>query len=135
MSTVNAQIKSTSLGWEDHGIFMAWLHVEWPGAGIGFGGYSIDEYDSKIGHRIDKTGDGLEFIRAIMKTVGVEKWEDLEGKYIRIETEGWGGKAIRIGHLLEDKWFNPTEFFEAQKRVRNIIEPQKLSSRGATDVK
>ena len=28
----------------------------------------------------------------IMDTVGVEKWEQLSGKYVRVKTEGWGSK-------------------------------------------
>lgn len=115
---VNAQIKSTMLGPEDHGIFTWWLNLEWPGAGIGFGGYGIDEYVKSLNKRRDITGSGLESIRAIMETVGVEKWEDLKDKYIRLDTEGWGGKAVRIGNLMEDKWFDPKEFFESEKSFR-----------------
>ncbi len=118
---INARISGTSLGGKDgNGTFMAWLYLEWPGAGVGFGGYGIDEWSESLGRRRDQTGSGLEFIRAIMETVGVEQWEDLKGKYIRVDTEGLGGKALRIGNLLEDKWFDPKEFFENErKEIRN----------------
>jgi hypothetical protein len=108
---VNAKIASTTLGPEDHGIFMWWLHLEMDGTGVGFGGYGIDEYDKQLKIRIDKTGMGLETIKAIMETVGVESWEKLKGQHIRVDTEGWGGKALGIGNLIKDRWFYPEEFF------------------------
>ena len=46
-----------------------------------------------------------------MDTVGVERWEDLKGKYIRCKVKGWGGTIDEIGNLIEDKWFNIREFF------------------------
>lgn len=84
------------LGFEGHGLLTCFLHLDLGGSNIGFGGYCIDgEYASK-------------WIKEILNIAGVEKWEDLEGKYIRVEKEsGWNGKLVRIGHLLEDKWFNP----------------------------
>lgn len=99
---VNAQIKRTMLGFEDHGIFTAFLFVEWPGSGCGFGGYHLgkDVPDESKGY-------GAAFIQRILRTVGVEKWEELQGKYIRVESEGLGGGIRRIGHIIEDKWFDP----------------------------
>ena len=101
---INAQIKSTMLGFEDHGIFTAYLSIEWPGAGCGFGGYSLGK-DVPAG----ASGYGSAYIQRILKTVGVEKWEDLKGKYIRVESQGLGGGIVRIGHIIEDKWFDPKE--------------------------
>lgn len=108
---VNAQIKRTMLGFEDHGIFTAFLFVEWPGSGCGFGGYHLgkDVPDQQSGY-------GAAFIQRVLKTVGVEKWEDLQGKFIRIESEGLGGGIRRIGHIIEDKWFDPKELAESFKR-------------------
>lgn len=48
-----------------------------------------------------------------MNVVGVKNWEDLKGKYIRIQTNGWGSTIDTIGNLMEDKWFNIKEFFGA----------------------
>ena len=47
-----------------------------------------------------------------MKTLEVESWEDLKGTYVRVESEGWGGKIIRIGHLMKDNWFSFEEYFK-----------------------
>ena len=41
--------------------------------------------------------------------MGVEKWEDLVGKYIRVESEGLGGGIVKIGNIIENKWFDPKE--------------------------
>lgn len=42
---------------------------------------------------------------------GVDKWEDLPGKYIRFEDNGWGSKTTKIGNIIADKWFDLKEFF------------------------
>lgn len=46
-----------------------------------------------------------------MKVVGVSRWEDLKGKYIRVVSNGWGSTLKTIGNLMKDEWFNITEFF------------------------
>jgi hypothetical protein len=95
--TRNARIRRTTLGYEDHGILTCYLHMEWSGGGQGFGGYAM-----KGGN-----GYGANFIDRILKTVGVEAWEDLPGKHIRIDHEHT--KIHRIGHIIEDKWFSPED--------------------------
>lgn len=102
----NAKIKGTMLGYEDHGMLSCWLYLEQPGCGQGFGGYRLDS----------PKGDHIVcgfWVRRILETVGVEKWEDLKGKYIRVEGSEGGIEAI--GHLLEDKWFRPRAELEKQK--------------------
>jgi hypothetical protein len=47
-----------------------------------------------------------------MKTLEVESWEDLKGQYVRVEFEDRGGKILRIGHLMKDKWFSFKEYFK-----------------------
>lgn len=108
---VNAKITSTNLGNEDHGIFSFWLNLELDGGGVGFGGYALDSYDKEKSARVG-VAMSIDLIKKIMEVVGVEKWEDLKGKHIRVDTEGWGGKALGIGNLMKDKWFYPKEFFE-----------------------
>lgn len=53
----------------------------------------------------------------IMDTVGVESWEDLAGKYIRVETEDWGGEVKRIGNVISSKWFDIETFFAEAREV------------------
>ena len=61
------------------------------------------------------SASGLEAISKILEVVGVRTWEELKGKYIRIEDNGWGETIDKIGNLMEEKWFNIRDFFEKNK--------------------
>lgn len=100
----NAKITGTMLGIEGHGIFTSFVYLEWEGAGIGVGGYTLGGQP------------GIDFIKEILEVVGVDKWEDLKGKYCRVETGGLGAPAKGIGNILEDKWLNPKEFFKKYEK-------------------
>lgn len=54
----------------------------------------------------------MECLTEIMNVVGVRNWEDLNGKYIRIEYNGLGSTIDTIGNLMKDDWFNIKEFFK-----------------------
>ena len=98
----NAKIKRTQLGFEDHGILTCWLQLEQEGSGQGFGGYRLDA---------PKDGDsalGSFWIKRILEVVGARNWEDLVGKYIRVEGEECG-IILGIGHIVENKWFYPSK--------------------------
>lgn len=112
----NARIKSTILGQGDRGIFEIWLNLEGDGWGVGFGGYAVDEWVEPLKRRVDMKGTGLEYIKILLEVVGVDKWEDLPNKFVRVETEGWGGRAKGIGHITKDNWFYPEDFFRKQAR-------------------
>lgn len=95
MKVVNAKIESTMLGIEDHGIFTFMIHLDYGGSGQGFGGYALGgEYTDKL-------------IRRVLKVVGVEKWEDLKGKYVRVNVPESGGIIHSIGNLLTEEWLDP----------------------------
>lgn len=106
----NAKITGTMLGIEDHGIMTFLVYLESDCWGIGFGGYALDEYDTKLERRVG-IGMSLDLLKEIMEVVGVDKWEDLEGRYVRVASEGWGGKALGIGNILKERWVYPEEFF------------------------
>lgn len=111
----NAKITSTSIdnGDDDHGIFTVWLTLEFDGGGCGFGGYGMDVYDKEKRCRIDSRGMIGEYLKAIMDVVGVSNWEDVKGKYVVAETEGWGGHTLGIRNIIdEDKWFRPNQWFK-----------------------
>lgn len=113
---VNAKITSTVLGIEDHGIMSFMLMCEWPGAGCGFGGYALDQRDKETNTR-KGSGYGYQAIRFILETAGVDRWEKLPGTLIRIEDNGPGSRLTKIGHILEDRWFDIEEYMSKLKEA------------------
>lgn len=107
----NAIITKTTLGKEDHGIMTFMISVEFDGCGCGIGGYALSGKDPITG-KVGFSAKGLEAIAKICEVVGVENWEDLPNKYIRIKDNGWGSTIDEIGNLMEEKWFNIREFFK-----------------------
>lgn len=118
----NARITSTKLGREDHGIFTFVIYVEIQGgACCGIGCYALDCFDKDSEKRIFRA-ESMEIISKILDVVGVDNWEDLKGKYIRIRDRGWGSTIDEIGNLMDDKWVNIRHFFESiqeEERERN----------------
>lgn len=109
IETRNAVITGTMLGVEDHGILTAFLYLDYGGSGQGFGGYALDGNAGKTW----QSGGNIcgRFIRRVLETVGVERWEDLKGKNIRAQAD-WG-KVYAIANILRDNWYNPAEDFKA----------------------
>lgn len=117
MKILNAQITKVSLTMEDYGCLTFWLTLEGNGWGCGFGGYCIGNGYLGATEFIAKRGDGLEAMMRIMDVVGVSTWEDLKGKYLRVQLpdNNWGGSVKTIGNMIKDKWFNIEEFFATKK--------------------
>lgn len=114
MKIKNAKISSTMLGREDHGIMTFMIYIDARGLTCGVGGYCLDELNSATQTRVFRA-ESMEVISKILEVVGVDKWEDLPGKYIRIEYNGLGTTVTKIGNIIEDKWFDLEEFFMHQK--------------------
>lgn len=111
MEIKNARITKNMLGREDHGIMTFMIYVDIAGGSFcGIGGFALDGYDRETKSRV-YTAKGLEAISKILEVVGVDEWEKLNGKYIRIKDNGWGKTIDEIGNLMENKWFNIREFF------------------------
>lgn len=108
MEIVNAKINGTMLGIESHDIMSFFLYLDFGGSGQGFGGYGLDEWVKEKDRRVG-TAYGLDLVMKILDVVGVEKWEDLKGKHIRVQKENWHSPIKRIGHIIEDKWFDIEE--------------------------
>lgn len=110
----NAVIKSTMLGREDHGIMTFILTINFDSCmSFGVGGYCLDAYDPKTETRVFKA-KSMEVISKILDVVSVNYWEELPGKYIRFEDDGWGSMVTKIGNIMEDKWLDFKEFFSAK---------------------
>ena len=95
----NCQISRTSLGYEDVGVMTLMITVKGDGWGCGFGGYRMDG------------ANGMACVKDILETLKVGTYEELKGQYVRVITEGIGGRCLAIGHLIEDRWFSFKQFF------------------------
>ncbi|MBO5384532.1 MAG: hypothetical protein J6A30_09555 [Ruminococcus sp.] len=112
----NVKITGTSITMSDRGCLTFYVTVEGASMGCNLGGYCIGHgYLGSEEFRAEK-GSGLVAMMNIMNVVGVERWEDLKGKYCRIASNGYGQTVDEIGNLIEDKWFNLRKFFEGQQQ-------------------
>ncbi len=93
---MNAIITRTMLGNEDHGILTLFLFLDFDGSTQGFGGYDIRQ-------------NAGTWIKRILEVVGVDNWDDLKGKTIRVKKYGYNDPIYGIGHIIKDKWFCPKE--------------------------
>lgn len=117
MNTIeNAVIESVFIGREDHGILTMFVHVRGDGWGVGLGGYVLDQYDQTTKKQF---GSALlaDSVLGLLEVFKVDDIRKLEGKPCRVETEGLGGRAKRIGHYLEDRWFSFQELAEKAKQA------------------
>lgn len=110
----NARIAEVSLSMADHGCLVFGICVKGGGWGCNIGGWAIG-HGYRNADYFDSTGAGLVAMMKIMDVVGVEKWEDLRGKYIRVDSDGWGSTIHKIGNILKDDWFDIQEFFKNAK--------------------
>jgi len=101
VETKNAVITGTMLGIEDHGIFTAFVDLDYGGSGQGFGGYCLGyPPDSK------KSGNAAAtFIQEVLRLADVTKWEDLKGRPVRVRTTQ--NKVLALGHFMKEEWFYP----------------------------
>ena len=102
--TLNAIIQKADIFIEDHGMLTAFLDCKLEWGNQGFGGYHLDEMTSP---RLNFCGL---FIRQCLEIAGVDHWHQLPGKCIRVKREA--GLIKAIGHIVEDKWFEPRKVFE-----------------------
>ncbi len=100
MKITNDTIKSTTLA-ITRGVLTAWINLDYGGGGQGFGGIMLYSPSQKY----DATGW---FIHSVLSVIGVENWEDLEGKNIRVKAEPT--KVHAIGNIIKDKWLNIDDY-------------------------
>lgn len=119
----NAVIESTTIDDGDRGLLTAWLMLDYGGSCQGFGGYTL--YLSKhFTHHQDAQSVNYagHFIYRCMEVCGVQNWDKVKGKTIRVELDhdGLNGKIIAIGHIVKDDWFNPSEDFKKMQFVKTV---------------
>ena len=108
---INVKISKPRLHIEDHGCLTFDFIIDGAAFGCCFGGYCIGTAGDK-----SATGAGLSAMMHIMDVVGVDCWEDLDGKYCRVVDPGLGGRVTKIGNLINDRWFDIKKFFEEKSK-------------------
>lgn len=108
----NAVIESVSIDMGERGLLTSWLTLNYGDSGQGFGGYALYLPKSYKHHAL--MSHAGHFIFRCMEVAGVESWDEMQGKTIRVklDSDGLGGRAIAIGHIVKDDWFNPSEDFK-----------------------
>src|SRR5512135_2853685 len=112
MEIRNAVIESVSLTKADHGLLSAWLHLDYGDCGHqGFGGWGLYLPKDWAHHGMNINYAG-HFIFRVLEIAGVDNWDQLVGKTIRVrKPKGWGGTIEAIGHIVKDDWFDPKADF------------------------
>lgn len=112
----NALIEKVDLSMADHGCLTLAMTLQGGGWGVVYGGYCLGKgYLGADDDFFDGSAAGMEYLMRIMDTVGVERFQDLKGKYVRVATKGWGDQVKIIGNILKDKWFDAETFFIDKK--------------------
>lgn len=111
----NALITNVDLSMADHGCLELAMTLEGGGWGVVYGGYCLGNgYLGADDDFFDGSAAGMEYLMRIMDTVGVEKFQDLKGKYVRVAIKR-GDSVKIIGNIVKDKWFDAETFFTDKK--------------------
>ena len=116
MKIENVKITKVSLSMADHDCLTFDIFVDGSGWSCAIGGYRIGRGYLGASEFVAENGYGLEAMMHIMNVVGVDRWENLVGKYCRVKSDGWGSTIKVIGNIVEDKWFDLEKFFEEKKK-------------------
>ena len=113
-NVANAIIREANIEIHEFGFLTTSLVVEYgDGTHQNFGG-SILALPGDHPHFRPHTVAG-HYIRRVMKTVGVKRWQDLVGRPVRVVTNGCS-TIIAIGNIVKDEWFNPGVEMEELKK-------------------
>ena len=99
---LNAKITHAEIMIEDHGCLTFCIQID-----------SSEGWSTGIG-MFDLNGcQNIDIlIRDILKTVGITRWSDLTGKYIRIDDNNNRNSTItKIGNILTDNWIDLRSYF------------------------
>ena len=107
----NARIYDTFMGYEDRGIMTVYLNLDYGGVLQNFGGYGLDRHNKNAPPRRLPTACFGLFVARVLEITGKREWKDVKGSYIRVESTR--NDVIRIGHIIDDKWFEPKTELQA----------------------
>lgn len=105
----NAVIESAKIecGDKAHGLLSSWIYVDYGGSGQGFGGWSLYLPKGFTHHELMSCAG--HWIYRCMEIAGVDSWDKMTGKTIRVESEN--DLIVGIGHIVKDDWFYPRKDF------------------------
>jgi hypothetical protein len=110
----NAVISSALLTFAERGHLDCWLYLEYGnGGGQGFGGYALYLPKSYTHHKL--LSPAGHFLYRVMEIAGVESFDKLKGRTIRVKATT--DRVQAIGHIIKDDWFDPAEDF---KQITNV---------------
>lgn len=113
---LNAKITNADIFIEDHDILTFAIGIDSSaGWSTNIGSFYLD-WEDKEGKRISATYTST-IIRAILETVGVRSWNDLVGKYIRIDDNNiHNSPIVKISNLMIDNWIDLRKIIEEAKK-------------------
>lgn len=123
---VIAKIKSTTLGFEDHGPLTFMLHCDYGGSAQGVGGFVLSTGSMHDASRLPTSPIGaplaIDWVARVILACGVDRWEQLPGLtiYVLFRNGDKYGAPIGIENL-------PTErgerfLFESQRARVQLVE-------------
>jgi hypothetical protein len=100
-----AKIERTHLGYEDHGILTAGLHMSFGGSGQLVGGYGFDSPPDRDAGETRRKGTafGCEWIARCLRACGVDAWEKLVGRTVYVLRNEPYGQPVGIEPLPTEK--------------------------------
>lgn len=111
----NSLIESADLNMENHGCLDMTLCLSGQ-VNVCFGGYVLGKgYLGANDDFWEGSAAGLEYIMRVMDVVGVERFQDLKGKYVRVAHKGLGSSVKIIGNITREKWFDAESYFKDKR--------------------
>lgn len=111
----NAQIKSVDFSLSS-GNFIFYMILKGNGIGDNRTYFCSRPIGKNDRDEISGNENGIEYILRIMDVVGVSRFNDMKGKYVRVALKGWGDSVEIIGNIIENKWFDQKAFFDEKKK-------------------
>lgn len=117
----NALIEAARITTGERGFLDVWVQLDFGGSGQGFGGYVLYLPKSFSNHKLQSVAG--HHIYRIMEVAGVETWDALKGKSIRVR--GNWSMIEAIGHIVKDDWFCPNEDYKGLTGTVEKTQPTK----------